>query len=59
MLRIDVVTIFPAMVDGPVRDGIVRRAVEAGLVRIDVHDLRTFTEDRHRTVDDAPFGGGP
>ena len=59
MLRIDVVTIFPAMVDGPIRDGIVRRAVEAGLARIDVHDLRTFTEDRHRTVDDASFGGGP
>jgi tRNA (guanine37-N1)-methyltransferase len=59
MLRIDVVTIFPAMVGGPIRDGIVRRAVEAGLARIDVHDLRTFTEDRHRTVDDAPFGGGP
>src|SRR5439155_8523466 len=39
--------------------GIVRRAVEGGLARIDVHDLRTFTEDRHRTVDDAPFGGGP
>lgn len=59
MLRVDVVTIFPAMVEGPVRGGIVRRAVEAGLVRIDVHDLRAFTEDRHRTVDDAPFGGGP
>jgi tRNA (guanine37-N1)-methyltransferase len=59
MLRIDVVTIFPAMVEGPVRDGIVGRAVEAGLARIDVHDLRGFTEDRHRTVDDAPFGGGP
>jgi len=59
MLRIDVVTIFPAMVEGPIRDGIVGRAVEAGLARIDVHDLRAFTEDRHRTVDDAPFGGGP
>jgi tRNA (guanine37-N1)-methyltransferase len=59
MLHIDVVTIFPAMVEGPIRDGIVRRAVEAGLARIDVHDLRAFTEDRHRTVDDAPFGGGP
>jgi len=59
MLGIDVVTIFPAMVEGPVRDGIVRRAADAGLVRIGVHDLRAFTEDRHRTVDDAPFGGGP
>jgi len=59
MLSIDVVTIFPAMVEGPVRDGIVGRAVDAGLVRIGVHDLRGFTDDRHRTVDDAPFGGGP
>jgi len=54
-----VVTIFPAMVAGPVSDGIVRRAVDAGLVRIGVHDLRAFSDDRHRTVDDAPFGGGP
>jgi tRNA (guanine37-N1)-methyltransferase len=59
MLGIDVVTIFPAMVQGPLSDGIVRRAVEAGLARIDVHDLRDFTDDRHRSVDDAPFGGGP
>jgi tRNA (guanine37-N1)-methyltransferase len=59
MLRIDVVTIFPAMVQAPLADGIVRRAVEAGLARIDVHDLRAFTDDRHRTTDDAPFGGGP
>jgi len=59
MLGIDVVTIFPAMVAGPVSDGIVRRAVDAGLVRIGVHDLRAFSDDRHRTVDDAPFGGGP
>lgn len=59
MLSIDVVTIFPAMVEGPVSDGIVRRAVDAGLVRIGVHDLRAFADDRHRTVDDAPFGGGP
>jgi tRNA (guanine37-N1)-methyltransferase len=59
MLRLDVVTIFPRMVQAPLEDGIVRRAVEAGLVRIGVHDLRDFTEDRHRTIDDAPFGGGP
>ena len=59
MLGIDVVTIFPAMMQGPLSDGIVRRAVEAGLARIDVHDLRDFTDDRHRSVDDAPFGGGP
>jgi tRNA (guanine37-N1)-methyltransferase len=58
-MNIDVVTIFPRMVQPPVEDGIVRRAVEAGLVEIAVHDLREFTDDRHRTVDDAPFGGGP
>jgi tRNA (guanine37-N1)-methyltransferase len=54
-----VVTIFPRMVEAPVGDGIVHRAVEAGLVQIGVHDLRAFTDDRHHTVDDAPFGGGP
>jgi tRNA (guanine37-N1)-methyltransferase len=59
VLRIDVVTIFPRMVAAPVSDGIVRRAVEAGLVEIRIHDLRDHTEDRHRTVDDTPFGGGP
>ena len=58
-LRIDVVTIFPDMVRAPLADGIVRRAAEQGLVRIDVHDLRDYTDDRHRTVDDAAFGGGP
>jgi len=58
-LRIDVVTIFPRMVAGPLSDGIVARAREAGLVELRVHDLRDHTDDRHRTVDDAPFGGGP
>lgn len=59
MLSLDVVTIFPHMVRGPLAEGIVHRAVEKALVRIAVHDLRDFTDDRHRTVDDAPFGGGP
>src|SRR5258708_33907970 len=59
MLGIDVVTIFPRMVEPPLEGGIVSRAVERGLVRISVHDLRDFTDDRHRSVDDAPFGGGP
>ena len=58
-LGIDVVTIFPDMVRAPLSEGIVRRATDQGLVRIDVHDLRDYTDDRHRTVDDAPFGGGP
>jgi tRNA (guanine37-N1)-methyltransferase len=58
-LRIDVVTIFPGMVEGPLSDGIVQRARERGLVDLRVHDLRDHADDRHRTVDDAPFGGGP
>ena len=58
-MRIDLVTIFPGMVEAPLGDGIVHRAREAGLADIRVHDLRAFTDDRHRTVDDAPFGGGP
>jgi tRNA (guanine37-N1)-methyltransferase len=58
-LRIELVTIFPRMLEGPLSDGIVQRARDAGLVEIRVHDLREFTGDRHRSVDDAPFGGGP
>ena len=58
-MRIDVVTIFPRMVQEPLADGIVGRACAAGLVAIRVHDLRDHTDDRHRSVDDAPFGGGP
>ncbi len=59
MIKIDVVTIFPRMLQAPLEDGIVHRAMEAGLVSIGVHDLRAFTDDRHRCVDDQPFGGGP
>ncbi len=59
MLRIDVVTIFPAMVEAPLADGIVRRAVDKGLLATAVHDLRQWSDDKHRSVDDAPFGGGP
>ena len=59
MLEIHVVTIFPRMLQAPLVEGIVRRACDAGIARIVVHDLRDFSEDRHRTVDDAPFGGGP
>jgi tRNA (guanine37-N1)-methyltransferase len=58
-MRIDAITIFPAMLEGPLGDGIVARARAAGLVEIHVHDLREHTDDRHRSVDDAPFGGGP
>lgn len=59
MLRLDAVTIFPRMLLAPLQEGIVSRAVDQGLVALGVHDLRDFTDDRHRTVDDAPFGGGP
>jgi tRNA (guanine37-N1)-methyltransferase len=58
-LRIDVVTIFPRMLREPLADGIVGRAQASGLVELRVHDLRDHTDDRHRSVDDAPFGGGP
>jgi tRNA (guanine37-N1)-methyltransferase len=58
-LRIEVVTIFPRMLLAPLAEGIVARAREAGIVEVRALDLREFTEDRHRSVDDAPFGGGP
>jgi tRNA (guanine37-N1)-methyltransferase len=57
-MRFDLITIFPEFFNGPLDYGIVRRAREGGLVEIKVHDLREFTHDRHRTVDDRPFGGG-
>jgi tRNA (guanine37-N1)-methyltransferase len=58
MLEFDVVTIFPEFFRGPFDFGVIRRGKEKGLVSIRVHDLRDFTSDRHRTVDDRPFGGG-
>jgi tRNA (guanine37-N1)-methyltransferase len=57
-MRFDLVTIFPDFFRGPLDHGIVRRAQDAGLVEIHIQDLRAFTHDRHRTVDDRPFGGG-
>ena len=57
-MRFDLITIFPEFFRGPFDYGIVRRAHEAKLIDIGIHDLRTFTHDRHRTVDDRPFGGG-
>src|ERR1700728_2069479 len=57
-MRFDVVTIFPGFFAGVFEHGIVRRAQAEGLVTIAAHDLRAFTHDRHRTVDDRPFGGG-
>src|SRR5688572_31042588 len=58
-MRVDVVTIFPEMVRAPLAEGIVGRAIGKGLLDVRVHDLRDFTTDRHRVVDDMPFGGGP
>ena len=57
-MRFDLITIFPEFFAGPLEHGIVRKAREAGLIEIHVQDLRAFTKDRHRTVDDRPFGGG-
>ncbi len=58
-VRIDVITIFPEILEGPLRASLLGKAVGAGLVSAHVHDLRSFTTDRHRTVDDEAFGGGP
>jgi tRNA (guanine37-N1)-methyltransferase len=58
-MRIDVVTIFPQLFAPFLETSLVGRAVAAGIARIAVHDLRDFTHDRHRTVDDTPYGGGP
>jgi tRNA (guanine37-N1)-methyltransferase len=57
-LTFHILTIFPDFFEGPFRNGVVPRAVETGILRIQIHDLREWTTDRHRTVDDRPFGGG-
>ena len=58
-MKIDVLTLFPAMFAGPLDESIVKRAREAGLLDLKIHNLRDWTHDRHKTVDDRPFGGGP
>lgn len=58
MLIFDIVTIFPEFFEGPFEHGIIRRAREEGLMDVRLHDLRHYTTDKHRTVDDRPFGGG-
>ncbi|MCH7576628.1 MAG: tRNA (guanosine(37)-N1)-methyltransferase TrmD [Chloroflexi bacterium] len=58
-MRIDLLTIFPNMFRGPFDESIVKRAVEGGLVSINLHDIRRWAKDRHKTVDDYPYGGGP
>src|SRR5207249_4486741 len=57
-MKVDILTIFPDFFRGPLDYGIIRRAREAGLVDVEIHDLRAFAHDKHRTVDDRPFGGG-
>jgi tRNA (guanine37-N1)-methyltransferase len=58
-MRIDILTLFPGMFAGPLDESIVCRARAAGLLELQIHNLRDYTHDRHRTVDDKPFGGGP
>lgn len=58
-MKFDVVTIFPRMIEASLADGVVGRGIERGLLDLMVHDLRDFTTDRHRSVDDEPYGGGP
>ncbi len=58
-MRIDVLTIFPELFEGPLRVSLLGKAIASGLLTVEVTDIRDFATDRHRTVDDAPFGGGP
>src|SRR6478736_3804080 len=58
-MKIDVLTLFPAMFAGPLDESIIKRARDAGLLDLKIHQLRDWTHDRHKTVDDKPFGGGP
>ena len=57
-MTFDVITAFPGMLEGPLGFSILRRAREAGIMTVRVHDLRAWAEDRHHKVDDAPYGGG-
>lgn len=58
-MKIDVLTLFPAMFAGPLDESIIRRARDTGILQLGIHNLRDYTHDRHRKVDDSPFGGGP
>lgn len=58
-MKFDIVTIFPRMIEAGLAEGVVSRGIERGLVDLKVHDLRDYTADRHRSVDDVPYGGGP
>src|SRR5208283_1929475 len=58
-MKVDVLTLFPGMFAGPLDESIIKRARESGRLDLRIHNLRDFTHDRHKTVDDRPFGGGP
>lgn len=58
-MKVDVLTLFPAMFAGPLDESIIKRARTAGLLDLRIHNLRDYAHDRHKTVDDRPFGGGP
>src|SRR5690348_9008628 len=58
-MKIDVLTLFPGMFAGPLDESIIARARRKGLLQLSIHNLRDYTHDRHKTVDDRPFGGGP
>jgi tRNA (guanine37-N1)-methyltransferase len=58
-VRVDIFTIFPGIFESPLRESLLGRAIDAGILDVRVHDIRDFTTDRHRQVDDEPFGGGP
>ena len=58
-VRIDLVTLFPEMADGFLRESVIGRAIERDLIRFKAHDLRAYSKDKHRKVDDVPYGGGP
>jgi tRNA (guanine37-N1)-methyltransferase len=58
-MRFDVYTIFPPIFDSPLREGLLGKAIQAGIIEIEVHDIRDYAAGRHRQVDDEPFGGGP
>ena len=58
-MRFDVLTLFPRMFDGYLGQSILRKAIDRGLIDVQLHDFREFTRDRHRSVDDRPYGGGP
>jgi tRNA (guanine37-N1)-methyltransferase len=58
-MKFDVVTIFPRMVEAALAEGVVSRGIASGVLDVKVHDLRRHTTDRHRSVDDVPYGGGP